>query len=311
MRFMLMIYDNADTRELLTGPEGKDLMAEVEAVMAQLTASGELVGGEALADPSNTRTVARPRGRPGRHRRAVRRGEGAARPATHGRVRDASTGPSRSPPRWPSARLRAMEVRPVMDRGWDGDVTRPASRTCCASSRRRCSACSSAGTGSSTPARTPSRRRCSRPRVQWPGEGVPESPRGWLVTVASRRLDRRGAQRRARAGGGRRRRSRRRRALPAPAPSGRREQDDTLTLLLLCCHPALSPASQLALTLRAVGGLTTARDRARVPRPGGDDGPAHQPREAARSRPAGARSRCRRPSRARRAAARRRCTCCT
>ena len=57
MRFMLMIYDNADTRELLTGPEGKDLMAEVEAVMAQLTASGELVGGEALADPSNTRTV--------------------------------------------------------------------------------------------------------------------------------------------------------------------------------------------------------------------------------------------------------------
>ena len=57
MKYMLMIYDNPDTRELFTSPEGQELMAEVEALMAQLTASGELVGGEALADPSNTRTV--------------------------------------------------------------------------------------------------------------------------------------------------------------------------------------------------------------------------------------------------------------
>ena len=57
MRFMLMIYDNPDTRDLVTRPEGRDLMAEVDAVMARLTESGELVGGEALADPSNTRTV--------------------------------------------------------------------------------------------------------------------------------------------------------------------------------------------------------------------------------------------------------------
>ena len=43
-----------------------------------------------------------------------------------------------------------------------------------------------------------------------------------------------------------------------PAPAGARDSDDTLTLLFLCCHPALTPSSQVALTLRAVGGLTTA-----------------------------------------------------
>ena len=57
MKYMLMIYDNPDTRELFTSPEGQELMAEVESLMAQLTASGELVGGDALADPSETRTV--------------------------------------------------------------------------------------------------------------------------------------------------------------------------------------------------------------------------------------------------------------
>jgi predicted RNA polymerase sigma factor len=87
---------------------------------------------------------------------------------------------------------------------------------------------------------------------------VPESPRGWLITVASRRL----------ADELRSDEARRRRedaaataaALePEPVPADEAEaEDDTLTLLLLCCHPALSPASQVALTLRAFGGLTTA-----------------------------------------------------
>jgi RNA polymerase sigma factor (sigma-70 family) len=98
--------------------------------------------------------------------------------------------------------------------------------------------------------------------VQWPVEGVPESPRGWLVTVASRRLidHLRGEQAR------RRREDAAATQVPAdetlaPAPDDEQapEHDDTLTLLILCCHPALSPASQLALTLRAVGGLTTAQ----------------------------------------------------
>jgi RNA polymerase sigma factor (sigma-70 family) len=97
--------------------------------------------------------------------------------------------------------------------------------------------------------------------VQWRTHGVPESPRGWLITVASRRL-----ADQVRSDAARRRREDAVAAMvPAhetvapPAGEGRApDQDDTLTLLLLCCHPALSPASQIALTLRAVGGLTTA-----------------------------------------------------
>ena len=98
--------------------------------------------------------------------------------------------------------------------------------------------------------------------VQWPAEGMPESPRGWLVTVASRRLTDELRSEHAR----RRREDTAAAQVPAdeavaPAPGDVQapEHDDTLTLLILCCHPALSPASQLALTLRAVGGLTTAQ----------------------------------------------------
>jgi len=90
--------------------------------------------------------------------------------------------------------------------------------------------------------------------IQWPGEGVPGNPRGWLVTVASRRV-----ADQLRSDEARRRREETTAALrsrDAPAVSG---EDDTLTLLFLCCHPSLSPPSQLALTLRAVGGLTTAQ----------------------------------------------------
>ena len=87
--------------------------------------------------------------------------------------------------------------------------------------------------------------------VQWPESGVPDEPRAWLITVASRRL-----ADRLRADEARRRREERAAGDAAVQSSGR---DDTLTLLFLCCHPALTPPSQVALTLRAVGGLTTAQ----------------------------------------------------
>jgi RNA polymerase sigma factor (sigma-70 family) len=98
--------------------------------------------------------------------------------------------------------------------------------------------------------------------VQWPREGVPDNPHAWLVTVASRRLTDQ-----LRSDHARRRREDTAAAqvptdeafAPAPGEAQPPDQDDTLTLLILCCHPALSPASQLALTLRAVGGLTTAQ----------------------------------------------------
>ena len=71
----------------------------------------------------------------------------------------------------------------------------------------------------------------------------------------------------------------------------------------MCCHPALTPASAIPLTLRAVGGLTTARDRGRVPRARGDDGPAHQPGQGDGQGVRTSRSRCRRRDERRRAAA--------
>lgn len=86
---------------------------------------------------------------------------------------------------------------------------------------------------------------------QWPDEGLPSNPRAWLITVASRRLTdllRNEQARRLREDTW---------VLPEVSPTTE-ASDDTLVLLFLCCHPALSPASQIALTLRAVGGLTTA-----------------------------------------------------
>ncbi|WP_432949848.1 RNA polymerase sigma factor [Kribbella sp. CA-253562] len=91
--------------------------------------------------------------------------------------------------------------------------------------------------------------------TQWRANGVPEQPVGWLISVATRRL----------MDGWRRDNARRQREVtdflrtPAqPDEDGVENTDDTLRLLLLCCHPSLTPASQIALTLRSVGGLTTA-----------------------------------------------------
>ncbi|MBN2623222.1 MAG: sigma-70 family RNA polymerase sigma factor [Acidimicrobiales bacterium] len=97
--------------------------------------------------------------------------------------------------------------------------------------------------------------------AQWPVQGWPDNPKAWLVTVASRRLTDQ-----LRSNAARRRREEAEAARTPPPLDGADfgdagsppARDDTLTLLFLCCHPALSPASQVALTLRAVGGLSTA-----------------------------------------------------
>jgi RNA polymerase sigma factor (sigma-70 family) len=89
---------------------------------------------------------------------------------------------------------------------------------------------------------------------QWPEAGVPDNPRGWLIKVASRRL-----VDALRAEDARRAREERAAALALPpGPERLPNEDDTLSLLFLCCHPDLPPPAQIALTLRAVGGLTTA-----------------------------------------------------
>ena len=97
--------------------------------------------------------------------------------------------------------------------------------------------------------------------TQWPIEGTPRNPRGWLYHVALRRLVDRVRSEVAR--------ERRQEAVasevwaewafvPPPTDEVAVEEDDTLVLLFMCCHPALTPPSAIALTLRAVGGLTTA-----------------------------------------------------
>ena len=95
--------------------------------------------------------------------------------------------------------------------------------------------------------------------TQWPREGQPDNPRGWLLRVATRRLTDQ-----IRADAARRLREQLVVSLvPADeqialaADAGANERDDTLVLYLMCCHPALSTSSQVALTLRAVAGLTT------------------------------------------------------
>jgi RNA polymerase sigma factor (sigma-70 family) len=95
--------------------------------------------------------------------------------------------------------------------------------------------------------------------LQWPAQGVPDNPRGWLIQVAARRLTDHRRVESAR---------RRREALVAVEASASptnvesdfdaADHDDTLILLFMCCHPALTRPSAIALTLRAVGGLTTA-----------------------------------------------------
>lgn len=93
---------------------------------------------------------------------------------------------------------------------------------------------------------------------QWPGEGIPENPRGWLIRVASRRMTDTVRSEMAR--------RQRETAMtteeePAVEPAEidpDMDPEDTLVLLFMCCHPALSTSSAIALTLRAVGGLTTA-----------------------------------------------------
>jgi RNA polymerase sigma factor (sigma-70 family) len=88
---------------------------------------------------------------------------------------------------------------------------------------------------------------------QWPTHGIPEHPRGWLIRVGYRRM-----VDQLRADQLRQRREYQLANQPMSASTNEPAADDSLTLLFLCCHPILSPVSQVALTLRAVGGLTTA-----------------------------------------------------
>ena len=114
MKYMLLIYNNPATLAALSEKERGGLMGEVDALMAELTESGEWVGGEALADWSHTRTV------------RVRDGVPVVTDGPYAEAKEQLAGyctvdcesPERAleiAARWPDARFWAMEVRPVMD----------------------------------------------------------------------------------------------------------------------------------------------------------------------------------------------------
>jgi len=114
MKYMLLIYDNPNTREVFFGEGGAEMMAEIETLLAELKESGELLGTAGLADPSNTKTV---------------RVQGGLPVVTDGPLAEAKEhfggyllvdceNIERAiaiAARWPNARFCAMEVRPLMD----------------------------------------------------------------------------------------------------------------------------------------------------------------------------------------------------
>jgi hypothetical protein len=113
MKYMMMIYDNATTRETFLGEGGAELMAEMEVLMKELTDSGELIGQGALSDPSNTKTIKLVDGAP-----AVTDGPLAeAKEHFGGYLLLECETPERAQEiamRWPSARFNPLELRPLM-----------------------------------------------------------------------------------------------------------------------------------------------------------------------------------------------------
>ena len=121
MKYMLMIYDKPGARELFMGPDGEQLMAEMETLMGELTASGELVSTNALADPAQTLTVRQDNGAP-----VVTDGPLAEAKEHFGGylIVDCETQERvvEIASRWPSLRFSPLEIRPIMDVGGGPDL---------------------------------------------------------------------------------------------------------------------------------------------------------------------------------------------
>src|SRR3989440_3877459 len=276
MKYMIMIFGGLGatlenrTPEWITGMH--ELMMKLD---TELKEAGEVVASRGLVDPSQAKTVrftgvsrCRPTGRSPRSR-SPSPGTGSSRWTRNGRSRSRRRSSRTRGTRWRSGRS-CTAARPrsrdqpdqpgvaaaavTTDRRIEDLLREFAPQVPGALVRRhgRFDACEDAVQEALLAAAR-----------QWPVEGVPDRPRSWLLTVAGRCL----------VDGWRAESARRRRETAAaldpaggvpPADSedpGHRlaDRDDTLVLLFLCCHPALSPASQLALTLRAVGGVSTAQ----------------------------------------------------
>jgi hypothetical protein len=116
MKYMLLIYDNPDTREVFFGVDSEPLMKEMEAIMAELRESGELISTAPLADPVNTRTVRSRDGVP-----VITDGPLAEAKEHFGGYLivdcESVERATEIAARWPSSRFAPLEVRPIMDVG--------------------------------------------------------------------------------------------------------------------------------------------------------------------------------------------------
>jgi hypothetical protein len=113
MKYMLLIYENAGTREIFSGEQGVDLMATLRAIMEEVSASGELVGTQALADPSNAKSVRDGGGSP-----AITDGPFAEAKEYLGGYLVLDCDLERAldvAGRWPKTDTGGIEVRPLMD----------------------------------------------------------------------------------------------------------------------------------------------------------------------------------------------------
>jgi hypothetical protein len=116
MKYMLLIYDNPNSRELAFSDQGKTMMQEIEALMAEITESGELLATDALADPAATKTVRADHGVP-----VVTDGPLAETKEHFGGYLlvdcESIERATQIASRWPSVQMAPLEVRPIMDAG--------------------------------------------------------------------------------------------------------------------------------------------------------------------------------------------------
>ena len=261
MKYLLMIYGNDDLWASFSPEVMQRAVADTEAFQAELKASGEWIAAYGVADQVNCKTI------------TVKDGTLLVTDGPYIEAKEylgsfdiidceSLERALEIAAAVPFARIGSVELRPLMhesasnavtDGGRVEDLLRPLAPQVLGSLVRRY--------GTFDECEDAVQEALLAAAQQWPLDGVPANPRGWLVTVADRRLTdelrRRGARRR------------REEAdavasaplrpwVPDPADDDvTAERDDSLRLLFLCCHPALTPASQVALTLRAVGGLTT------------------------------------------------------
>ena len=262
MKYMILIYGNQELWESFPQDEIERVIAETNALQKELFETGEWLEAFGVADQAEAKTVRVRNGVP-----VVTDGPYIEAKEYLGSFDIVDCESVRARPRDRCPRSLRSLSEPWRSRPC---CTRPGSR-CELGRADRGPAALTRAAGPRCP-RSTSRavRRVRRRRAGGVAGGSSpvaarrhsREPAGWLITVASRRL-----ADEVRSNVARRRREDDDRArqldidLVVMSPDSEATEsrnDDTLTLLFLCCHPSLSPASQLALTLRAVGGLTTA-----------------------------------------------------